>query len=233
MSKGNSNKDANIRQANDMKTERAKVKSELEKWRSCALEAEQNLANLRAGMEARPKLPQPAPLTLDPRSSALLILDLSNRCNDPAQVASKIAPGINTFLQKARDAKVLTIYTIISHEEGTPLGRPWDKFGRRPDEPVFAPATYDKFHGGEIQSHLEKRGIKTVIVTGASSNFAVLYTATTAAQVFQYDVVIPVDGIIAKTRYEDEYSLYQFTVLPGGTAKLFSFTTLEGITFRQ
>ncbi len=204
----------------------ADLQAELDGWRKRALQAEKDLAACRP-----PKLPQPAPMTLDARTSALLVLDLTNRCNDPAQVASQIAPRINKFIEKTRAAGVLTIYTIMAGGRDTQQGQVWDSFARKPDEPVLWPDAYDKFSGGEIRGFCEQRGVKTVIVTGASSNFAVLYTATTAARLYQYNVVIPVDGIIARTPYEDNYSLYQFTVLPGSSQR-FSFTTLEGITLK-
>ncbi len=216
----------------DPKTEVAKAKTEIESWRARALKAEEDLLKCRGEVEkARPKLPQPSPQTLDPKTTALLVLDLTNRCNDPAQVASQIAPRVARFLEKTRAAGVLTVYTIMAGGKDTTQGQVWEKFNRKPDEPVLWPDAYDKFAGGEIRSLCEERGVKTVIVTGASTNFAVLYTSTTAARSFQYNVVIPVDGVIARTRYEDEYSLYQFTVLPGA-AQRFSFSTLEAISFK-
>lgn len=217
----------------DPRPDMANAKLELETWRTRATRAEADLAACRTDMEkARPKLPQPVPMTLDPKTTALLVLDLTNRCNDPAQVSSQLAPRVAKFLEKTRAAGVLTIYTIFPAIKDTPVGQVWDKFNRRTDEPVLWPDAFDKFTGGEIRALCEQRGVKTVIVTGASSNFAVLYTATNAARLFEYEVVIPVDGIIAKSRYEDEYTLYQFTVLPSA-AKHFSFTTLEGVTFKK
>ena len=70
---------------------------------------------------------------------------------------------------------------------------------------------------------LQKRGIKTVIVCGASSNQAVMYTAT--VRPFGYDCVIPVDGLIARGDYEHEFTLHQFTILPGGAAQKFKITS--------
>jgi hypothetical protein len=60
----------------------------------------------------------------------------------------------------------------------------------------------------------------------------VLYTATTAARMHRYTVVIPMDGVNAATRYEHEYAIHQFTVLPSEANKLFQFTKLSMISFR-
>jgi nicotinamidase-related amidase len=76
---------------------------------------------------------------------------------------------------------------------------------------------------------LEKRGIKTVICCGASSNQAVLYTATAAVRPFGYTCVIPMDGLIARGDYEHEFTLHQFTILPGGAAEKFKITEFDKI----
>lgn len=103
---------------------------------------------------------------------------------------------------------------------------------RKESEPVIYPDGFDKFLGGEIQAMLKERGAKTVIVTGASTNSAVLYTATTAARMFRYNIVIPMDGSNANSRYEQEYSFHQFTVMPSDAYKQFQFTNLSMITFK-
>jgi len=96
-------------------------------------------------------------------------------------------------------------------------------------EPVIFPLGFDKFYSGELQPMLQKRGIKTVIVCGASSNQAVMYTATAAVRPFGYDCVIPVDGLIARGDYEHEFTLHQFTILPGGAAQKFKITQFDKI----
>ena len=58
-----------------------------------------------------------------------------------------------------------------------------------------------------------------MIVCGASSNQAVMYTATAAVRPFGYDCVIPVDGLIARGDYEHEFTLHQFTILPAAPRK--------------
>lgn len=207
--------------------------SELDNWKARALKAEEELARRPAGGEkTNVKLPRPAPANLDAKTTALLVLDLSNRCNDPAQVCGQLVPRIKEFLPKTRAAKVFTIYTVSASAKDTPQGKVWDNFGALPDEPVIAPDSIDKFWTGELGPMLQKRGIKTVIVTGASTNNAVLFTAASAARMLGFNVVIPMDGVIAKNSYESEYPIYQLTVMPSGADKRFSFTTLEGISFK-
>ncbi|HEU4342927.1 MAG TPA: isochorismatase family protein [Candidatus Binatia bacterium] len=179
-----------------------------------------------------PNRPEAKPLTLDPKTTAVLVLDLNARCDDPKQVCSKIAAPVGDFLEKARAATAPIIYTVSATVKGKLLGELAVPLKRKEGEPVIYPDGFDKFIGGELEAWLKEKGAKTLIVTGSSTNSAVLYTVTTATRIHRYSVVIPMDGVNAATPYEQEYSLHQFTVLPAGANKLFQFTSLSMITFR-
>jgi nicotinamidase-related amidase len=179
-----------------------------------------------------PNRPEAKPLALDGKSSAVLVLDLNARCQDAKQVCSKLMTPVGEFLEKTRAAGVPIIYTVSAAAKGTPLGEVAAPLKRKESETVIYPDAFDKFLGGELQAWLKDKGAKTLIITGSSSNAAVLYTATSAARMHRYSVVIPMDGINASSSYEQEYTLHQFTVLPSEANKLFQFTQLSMITFR-
>ncbi|HEY2990414.1 MAG TPA: isochorismatase family protein [Candidatus Binatia bacterium] len=179
-----------------------------------------------------PNRPEPKPLTLDAKTTAVLVLDLSSRCHDPKQVCSKLMPAMGEFLDKARAAGVPILYSVSASAKGTPLGDVASPLKRKESEPVIYPDGFDKFIGGELQAFLKEKGAKTLVVTGSSTNGGVLYTVTTAARIHRYNVVIPMDGVNAATKYEQEYSIHQFTVMPNEANKLFQFTNLSMITFK-
>ena len=187
-------------------------------------------AAMPVAQTAGPGLPITAPVALDPATTAVLVLDMSTRCNDPQQVCRDIAPAIAGLLDKARQRGVLIAYTVSAAARGTPMGDVWQGFNPRADEPVLYPDGFDKFVGGELQDSLTSRGIRTLVITGSATNVAVLYTATAAARQYGYDVVIPIDGVNTDNAYQQEYALYQLGVLPG-MASRFTFTTLDGVTF--
>ena len=83
-----------------------------------------------------------------------------------------------------------------------------------------------------MQSYLKLYDVDTLIITGYRSNISVLNTATKATRELKYKVVIPIDGMAAKTDYEQEYTLYHFAVLPKQASRLFRFTQLATIRFR-
>jgi len=43
-------------------------------------------------------------------------------------------------------------------------------------------------------------------------------------------VIIPEDGLIARSDYEHEFTLHQFTILPGGAAQKFRITRFSKIS---
>jgi nicotinamidase-related amidase len=186
-------------------------------------------ATVSAAPSAQPNLPEPRPIVADPNTTALLILDMSTRCDVPGAVCGELAPVIATFLPKARAAHVPIIYTVSLSARGTELGQVWPGFNRQDDEPVIYPDGTDKFVDGELAAMLRERGIDTVIVTGSSSNQAVLYTASGATRNNGFRAIIPMDGSNANSYYEWEYTMHQLNNV--SFANLFSFTTLDLLTF--
>jgi nicotinamidase-related amidase len=173
-----------------------------------------------------PNRPEPQSLTLGNKTTSIVVLDLSRRCENPQEVCSNLMIPLAEFLDRARQASVPILYTISATGKGTPLGEVAAPLKRRESEPVLYPDAFDKFMGGALKAELDKRHCCSLIIVGSATNFAVLYTATTAARIFRYDVVIPLDGVNAKRTYEHEYAIHQMTILPASAHKQFRFTKL-------
>ncbi len=60
---------------------------------------------------------------------------------------------------------------------------------------------------------------------------AILYSASKTTTVYNYNIVITVDGMISTAEYENEYTLYQFRAYPNGSYKPFTYTKLDTISF--
>ena len=181
--------------------------------------------------EQAPKKPEPMPLEVDRRTTAILVLDLSARCEDPEATCHALLSGVAGFLEKARRAGAPVVFSVSASQRGTPMEKVAEPLQRREDEPIIYPDGFDKFTGGDLQRILEAAGIETLIITGSATNVAVLYTATVAARIHRYEVIVPVDGVNARTQYAHDYSLYQLSVLPGGVYQRIHFSTLAGISF--
>jgi nicotinamidase-related amidase len=171
------------------------------------------------------KVPPPPELksvTLDPKTSALLLLDFNghdeassgpcNKTDRPRCLAS--IPRIKELLDKARAAGVLVVYSLSSN------GAPGDI------RPEIAPAAGDpvvksgpdKFVQTDLRDLLALRGVKTVIVTGTGSEGAVLDTGTDAA-LHGTNIVVPVDGMSSTELYAEQYVAWHLTHAPGVAAK--------------
>ena len=176
-----------------------------------------------------PNKPIPQEVVGEAKTTALLVLDLNCRCEDPKEACNKLIEPVAKFLDRARAANMFIVYTAADRYKGTPEARMPHAFKQRDDEPTIFPPAFDKFYSGELQPMLQNRVINTVICCGASSNQAVMYTATAAVRPFGYTCVIPVDGLIARSDYEHEFTLHQFTILPGGAAEKFRITEFDKI----
>jgi nicotinamidase-related amidase len=178
-----------------------------------------------------PNRPEPQALTLESKTTAILVLDLSTRCQDPKEVCFQLMEPLGKFLERARQSSVPILFTISAAAKETPLGEVAEPLKRRETEPVLYPDAFDKFMGGTLRDQLNQFGCRSLVVVGSATNFAVLYTATTAARIYRYDVIVPLDGVNAKRRYEHEYAIHQLTILPASAHKQFRFTTLGMIEF--
>ena len=185
----------------------------------------------RPAQRAAPNRVTGEPLVLDPGSAAVVVLDLNTKAEDASQPAQPLIRPAGVFLDKARAAAVPVVFTVVVWEKDTPAGAVAGALGRRDNEPVLYPNGYDKFLGGGLRELLEGWGTDTLVFLGGAANFALLYTATTAARAHGYTVVVPLDGVYAHSDYEMEYTLHQFTVLPR-VADRFRFSRLAAIDFR-
>jgi nicotinamidase-related amidase len=182
-------------------------------------------------MQEGPNRPEPESLKLGTATTVIAVLDLSRRCENPKEVCSKLMAPLGEFLARARRASVPILYTISAAAKGTPLGEVAAPLDRLAAEPVLYPDAFDKFFGGELKAQLDRWNCRSLVLVGSATNFAVLYTATTAARVFYYDVVVPLDGVNAKRNYEHEYAIHQMTILPASAHERFRFTKLAMIGF--
>lgn len=175
----------------------------------------------------------PEAITVGVHKTAVLVLDGSRRWGNPDLPCHRLIPAVPNFLDRAREVALPIIYTVSFRNKGTPEGQVYSGLNRRPCEPVIYPDGFDKFTGGELQSYLHLYGVDTLIITGYRTNISVLNTATKATRELKYKVIIPMDGMTAITDYEQEYTLFHFTVLPAQAAELFSFTMLDMISFQD
>ncbi|HKT17008.1 MAG TPA: isochorismatase family protein [Stellaceae bacterium] len=171
--------------------------------------------------------PQLKEVTVDPKTTALLMLDfIPPICNEkvrPRCVAS--LPAMKQMLERARTAHATVIFSTAG--KATPKDI-WAQIAPLPSEP-WVHAHADKFIDTDLDKILHEKGIKTVIVVGTAANGAVLYTGSHAA-LLGYKVIVPVDGSTAENEYVEQYVVYNFAHAPG-VASNTTLTTSERVKF--
>ncbi len=183
-------------------------------------------------MNVTPVRPQPKPVTLEAKKTALIVLDQNQQVEEPGSHGHSLIPALTRLLAKAREAGLYIIFTVPLVLRGTPHEQVYSGYKRDAAEPLIYPDGYDKFIGGQLESLLKKPSVDTLIFAGSRSNLCVMYTATRAARNFKFNVVIPVDGHAAESKYEEEYTMHQFATFPGGVGERFSFTSIDEIKFK-
>ena len=163
-----------------------------------------------------PPAPELKQVTVDPKTTALLLLDfVKQSCNEqrrPRCVAS--VPATKNFLAEARTHHVLVIYSYV--DRGT-LADTLPELAPMGDEPAVHSGP-DKFFSTDLEKILKDHGIKTVIVTGTAAHGAVLHTGDEAA-IRGFNVIVPVDGMSAEDAFIERYVAYNFAHAPGVSAK--------------
>lgn len=190
--------------------------------------------NIRAGADQTiidkwdtvpiPPAPELKPVSVDPKTSALLILDMENSiCKGPRCKAS--IPNIKNLLTRARKNKMLVVYSLIPNQTPSDIFR---QLTPMQGDPIVK-SNVDKFYKTDLEKILQEKGIKTVIVTGYAANGAVLHTATSAA--FRgFNVIVPVDCMSAENPYAEQYTAWHMLNSPG-TRNQATLTKTSLITF--
>ena len=160
------------------------------------------------------KAPPPPALhevTVDPKTTALLMLDFNKQtCNmqrRPRCVAS--IPRVETLLKEARAAGALVAYSVGGGGHESDIAK---EVAPTKDEHIVSSGV-DKFRNTDLGKLLKDKGIKTVIIAGTASHGAVIYTASTAAML-GFKVIVPVDAVSADTSYVEQYVVWHLANAP-------------------
>ncbi len=169
-----------------------------------------------------PPLPEIKPVTLDSKTTALLILDIGKaNCGVRPRCVATL-PNIKKLHDAARAAGALLFYTAGNAEEAAVANYFGVGFAPRQGEWVSARGP-DKFMFSDLDARLKARGIMTVIVCGTSAQGVGVGTGSGSAQ-RGYKVIYPVDCVSAEEPYMEQYAAWH--MFKGGPAVVTGATTL-------
>jgi nicotinamidase-related amidase len=174
-----------------------------------------------------PPPPELKDVTVDPSTTALLLLDIMKTGCSARPRCVAAMPNIKRMHDEARAHNMVVWYSLVGADGKA-----------TPDDimdPAIKPRTGewyrqngpDKFMGSTLEPILKQAGIKTVIVCGNSFQGATVGTASGAAQ-RGYKVIVPVDCSAAEDVYHEQYAA--FHLAKGGPAGITSNITLTRTT---
>jgi nicotinamidase-related amidase len=192
-----------------------------------------------------PAIPVTPAVTLDPATSALIVVDMQHDfVSDGGSLqvpdAQATVPAIADLVRRFRAAGARIVFTQDTHRDGDPEFAIWpphaiegtrghqivEELHPLPDDTVLRKPRYDAFYGTPLDHLLRVWQIKTLVICGTVANICVHYTAASAALRW-YDVVIPQDATSALDPFDLAASLRQTTSLLAGRV-----TTAAGIDLR-
>jgi len=169
------------------------------------------------GAVKAPKVPELKTITIDPATTALLLLDFNKQtCNEkvrPRCISS--IPVMARFLTKARAKGVKVIYSLSPGASVADIAKELMPVA---GEPIVTSGP-DKFLGTDLEKIIKEKGVTTVIVTGTAAHGAVLYTASGAA-LRGIKVLVAVDGVSAENTYAEQYTTWHLITAPRVSAQV-------------
>jgi len=152
-----------------------------------------------------PAMPDPARVTLNPRTTALVVLDyVEDICATQPKCKSQMLPAMTPFMERVRKAGLVVAYGTRAQNMTHWL-------------PQVAPAEgdikivntgQDRFYNTDLDQALKAKGITTLIIVGWKVSGSLAYSSV-GATLRDYTVVIPVDTTTATTDYETTIGFYQ------------------------
>jgi nicotinamidase-related amidase len=180
-----------------------------------AAEAQQNARAAGKMMTLQmPAIPDPAPVTLDPKTTALMVLDyVEPICRTQPSCRDKMLPAMTPFMERVRKAGLTVAYG--TREQNMSKWLP--EVAPAPGDIKIINTAQDRFYNTDLDTALKGKGIKTLIMVGWKVSGSVTYTSV-GAMVHDYSVVIPMDTTSAGSDYETTIGFYN--VLNSGNANL-------------
>jgi nicotinamidase-related amidase len=185
----------------------------------------QTIVDEWASVKAPPP-PELKPVTLEAKTTGLLLLDLVKPICGPRPRCVASLPKIQTLASEARAKEVLVVYSLAGQQTKADILTEVAPTGNEP----LVRAGANKFLGTDLEKTLKDKGITTVVIVGTAAHGAVLNTAAAAA-LNGFKVIVPIDGVSSSETYSEQYTAWHLANAPGGIGPNVTLTKTEMIKF--
>jgi nicotinamidase-related amidase len=152
-----------------------------------------------------PAIPDPVRVTLNPKTTALLVLDyVEDICNSQPKCKGQMLPAMTPFMERVRKAGLVVAYGTREQNMTKWLKEVAPASG----DIKIVNTAQDRFYNTDLDKALKAKGINTIIMVGWKVSGSLAYTSV-GATLRDYTVVIPVDTTTAATEYETTLGFYQ------------------------
>jgi nicotinamidase-related amidase len=175
------------------------------------------------GSAVAPPPPELKEVTVDPSTTALLLLDIMkfNCSTRPRCVAAM--PVIKQMHDAARSHDMTVWYSLVGSDGKATPDDVMDAAIKPRAGEWYRQGGPDKFLGSTLEPTLKQAGIKTVIICGNSFQGATVGTSQEAVQ-RGFKVIVPVDCSAGDAVYNEQYAVFQLA--KGGPVGITSNVTL-------
>ena len=173
-------------------------------------------------------------LVLDPKTTALVLIDLQRGIvgrevaphtaaeviERSAKLAAKIRENGGTVVYvRVLLSEVLSQPADVSFPRGNTAPPPEaselvPEAGMQPGDVVVAKRQWGAFHGTDLEQHLRRRGIRTIVLGGIATNIGVESTAR-AAHDLGYELVFAEDAMSSMSAEAHEFPIKNIFPLMG------------------
>ena len=173
-----------------------------------ALTAAQTIVDEWPNVKA-PPAPALKAVTVDPKTTALLMLDfVPPTCGTRPRCLAQL-PAMQKLLEQARASGMAVAHSVTGTTKAEDILK---EVAPKAGEPVVQ-SSVDKFRNTDLEKYLKEKGIQSVIVVGTAAHGAVLNTAT-GAVLRGMKVILPVDGVSASDAFTEQYVAFHMTSAP-------------------
>jgi nicotinamidase-related amidase len=150
-----------------------------------------------------PPQPSPVPVSLDPSSTALLVLDITTQTCTPQPNCIEMLPRVESLLSNARIAGVYILYSVPNTQP--PI---LPEVAPAENDPLIIGQAQDRFFSTPLDVMLRTHNVDKLLLVGWRQNGSVLYTAV-GGTIRGYTVVVADDGTSAANDYDVAIGRYQ------------------------
>ena len=170
-----------------------------------------------------PPVPELKPVTVDPRTTALLVLDfMKANCGQRPRCVAAV-PNVKKLIDAARAHNMMIAYNLTG-QNPKPEDMVDPSIAPRPGEHLIKNGRgANKWYNSDLEPALKGRGITTVIISGTSAQGAVA-GSTQGATERGFKAIVPVDGMASEEAFNELYAAWHLA--KGGPVALVENVTV-------